>query len=165
MYVHARSWVCGHPSSAVTCNCGAAIREGADIIIFDICNANLVQTPRLLKTEIRSEGGLAPGTHIIRTVQGITVTHDVLLPSGNRVKVERYEWGISIYVKAMSPKDNTIFGLCGNFNGRQDDEFHQGGDKQKYGDPVSFGKSWRFGTAFTPLGAIFRIAHYKFSAK
>ncbi|KXJ10041.1 von Willebrand factor D and EGF domain-containing protein, partial [Exaiptasia diaphana] len=142
--VHARSWVCVHWSSDVTCNCGAAIREGADIIIFSVCNANLVQTPRLLKTEIRSEGGLAPGTHIIRTVQGSKVTHDVLLPSGNRVKVERYRWGLNIFVKAFAPKPNTIFGLCGNLNGRQDDEFHQGGDNQNYGqDAVSFGESWR----------------------
>ncbi|KXJ11844.1 hypothetical protein AC249_AIPGENE23017, partial [Exaiptasia diaphana] len=68
----------------------------------------------------------------------------VLLPSGNRVKVERYDWGLNIFVKAFAPKPNKVFGLCGNLNGRQDDEFHQGGDNQNYGqDAVSFGNSWR----------------------
>ncbi|KAK3722302.1 hypothetical protein QZH41_017750, partial [Actinostola sp. cb2023] len=141
--VHTRTWVCVYWTPSVTCNCGAAIREGADIIIFTVCNQHLVQQPKLLKTEVRSAKGLAPGTHIIRTVEGSKVTHNVILPSGTRVRVERYDWGLSVYVKAFNVQPNSIYGLCGNFNGRQDDEFQNGGDKKQHTDGDSFGKSWR----------------------
>ncbi|KAK3746011.1 hypothetical protein QZH41_011285, partial [Actinostola sp. cb2023] len=141
--VHTRTWVCVQWSSSVSCNCGVAIREGADIIIFTVCNQHLVQQPKLLKTVVRSAKGLAPGTHIIRTVEGSTVTHNVILPSGTRVRVERYDWGLNVYVKAFNVQPNSIYGLCGNFNGRQDDEFQNGGDKKQHADGHSFGKSWR----------------------
>lgn len=34
-------------------------------------------------------------------------------------------------------------GMCGNFDGDQNNDFDLGGDKKPHGDADSFGESWR----------------------
>ena len=36
-------------------------------------------------------------------------------------------------------------GMCGNFNGKKDDDFNLGGDQKPHGnDGDAFGESWRY---------------------
>lgn len=67
----------------------------------------------------------------------------MILPSGIRIRVLRYGWGVSLIVYAFQENSNSIEGLCGNFNNDPSDDFNNGGDKQNHANAASFTRSWR----------------------
>ena len=66
----------------------------------------------------------------------------VRLPSGTIVRIQHNYWGNNVYLQAPQSDRNKTQGMCGNFNGNQDDDF-LGGDNQLHGDQDAFGQSWR----------------------
>ncbi|EDO29039.1 predicted protein [Nematostella vectensis] len=144
--VHTRLWLCAHNHGRdITCNCGVAIREGNDVIVFSTCNDELIYNqPTKLISKIRSKGNLAPGTHIYKNNTGSQTKYTVILPSGTRIIVERRGWSVlDVFLYAPQSDRNTTEGLCGNFNNDQDDEFKHGGDGKEHSDADSFARSWR----------------------
>ncbi|XP_068719980.1 uncharacterized protein [Montipora capricornis] len=126
--VQTRQWRCG---GSVTCNCGAVVRDHNDVIEFNGCNDRMERastTPMFVK--IRSKKCLSPGIFITKLQQGVqNAKYEVLLPSGAKVVVQRYSWGMNVYVYTPRAKDATKeSGLC----------LHPKGQ-----DPVTYGKNLR----------------------
>ena len=69
LQIHTFTTACNRPWSPATCNCGAAIKSGDDVILFDRCDRDG------LDVKIFLNGELTPGTHIFRVGQSYTVSY------------------------------------------------------------------------------------------
>lgn len=76
------------------------------------------------------------------TKQGYNL--QVVLPSGTRIKVIREFYGMNVYLYAAGDDESPTPGLCGNFNGNQNEEFLRGKDNEPTnGDSTTFARSWK----------------------
>ncbi|XP_059165060.1 uncharacterized protein LOC131947776 [Physella acuta] len=111
-------------SPVATCNCKTAIQSGDDVIVFNSCDAKqnrLRSNAAALNVQIIQNGELTPGTKIKQLGGG--QQYDVLLPTGTVVSVMPSMYTFMNIVITASPSDfNETEGLCGNFNGRTDDD-------------------------------------------
>ncbi|KAF5900616.1 von Willebrand factor D and EGF domain-containing protein, partial [Clarias magur] len=137
--VHVRQWECAsitaHPTS---CVCGFAVRDGAAVISFDMCNGLAGETkPRL----IVKNGDLAKsGIRITESYHGRKVT--LTFSSGAFVRADVADWGMSLSVMAPGSDRSHTEGLCGTFDGQPHNDYHRaGGEILK--DSNSFINTWR----------------------
>ncbi|XP_068690653.1 neurogenic locus notch homolog protein 1-like, partial [Montipora foliosa] len=110
--IQTRQWSCGR---SVTCNCGVVIRDHNDVIEFNCCNDFLKQDSRTpLRVKIRSEKRLSPGISINIVKPGVErVKYEVLFPSGAKVVIDRFYWGMNVYLYTPRANDRTQeSGLC-----------------------------------------------------
>ncbi|XP_068690355.1 uncharacterized protein [Montipora foliosa] len=111
--VQTRQWSCG---GSFTCNCGVVIRDHNNVIEFNSCNVLLERdSSSPLRVKIRSEKCLSPGISIKKTPTS-SADHDmyeVLFPSGAKVVIERFPWGldVSLYTPRASNEIQES-GLC-----------------------------------------------------
>ncbi|XP_068693084.1 von Willebrand factor D and EGF domain-containing protein-like isoform X2 [Montipora foliosa] len=109
--VHTRHWTCW---LSATCNCGVVVRDHNDVIEFNCCNEFLehaISTP--LRVKIRSGKCLSPGISINNVMPGGHVSYEVLFPSGTKVGIDRFSWGLD--VRLYTPRANVPTqesGLC-----------------------------------------------------
>ncbi|XP_068719986.1 von Willebrand factor D and EGF domain-containing protein-like [Montipora capricornis] len=109
--VHTRHWTCW---GSATCNCGVVVRDHNDVIEFNCCNEFLehaISTP--LRVKIRSGKCLSPGISINNVTPGGHVSYEVLFPSGTKVGIDRFYWGLD--VRLYTPRANVTTqesGLC-----------------------------------------------------
>ncbi|XP_066441605.1 von Willebrand factor D and EGF domain-containing protein isoform X2 [Eleutherodactylus coqui] len=120
--VHVRQWDCGidesdHPAS---CNCGFVVKEGGDIIIFDMCSGQLLESqPHLtVKTQESSE----PTFRITESYHGRKMT--ISFSSGAFIRADVNDWGISLTLRASNYDFENTLGLCGTFDGNANNDFH-----------------------------------------
>lgn len=66
----------------------------------------------------------------------------VVMRSGATLRVEARNWGMSIYVTVPEDDNSMTEGLCGNNNGKSNDDF-VGGDGQVKATDNDFVLSWR----------------------
>eukprot|EP00111_Clytia_hemisphaerica_P003538 TCONS_00010109-protein len=116
--VHMRTFQCG---TSVTCICGIAIRYGDDVIILDTCRGGL--TPKF-----PSKKKLNPAMKIIQLKGYNGLYYDIVTPDGVTIEFRGHLSGgwnpsyCNVYIKTPSDYQNRTFGLCGNTNGKKDDE-------------------------------------------
>lgn len=70
--VHVRQWECGSLVHAASCVCGFVVRDGGDVIAFDMCNGEMGETrPHLsMKNRDLSKSSI----RILESYQGRKVT-------------------------------------------------------------------------------------------
>ena len=83
-----------------------------------------------------------PDNYIVYSYAICIIYLQIYLPSGVQVTIKRMYWGLSAYIKAPTPYNETnpnsdSKGLCGNYNGNANDEF------ATFQDPVQFAESYR----------------------
>ncbi|XP_031555133.1 uncharacterized protein LOC116292034 [Actinia tenebrosa] len=71
--VHVRLWIC---AGQMTCVCGAAIREGKDVIVISMCNKMKDSVPTILRTLKRSPGSLSKGIQITKKISGSSLEQE-----------------------------------------------------------------------------------------
>jgi hypothetical protein len=71
----------------MTCICGAAIREGKDVIVISICNKLKTSMPTILRTIKRSPGSLSKGIQINKKINGASLEQEVICFHSMKLKV------------------------------------------------------------------------------
>ncbi|XP_055084028.1 von Willebrand factor D and EGF domain-containing protein [Periophthalmus magnuspinnatus] len=140
--VHSRLWDCGSRKHAVSCSCGVAVREGAELVILDMCNGQRQETrPRLT---IRPSGTLSGQSRVqvLESHHGKKVT--LLFSSGAFVRADISDWGMSLSVRAPSVDYSHTQGLCGTFDHNFTNDL-QGPDGTAYSpqEVLQFVERWR----------------------
>ncbi|KAK7877856.1 hypothetical protein WMY93_031496 [Mugilogobius chulae] len=114
--VHVRQWECG-------------IRDGGDVISFDMCNGELGETKPQLS--VKNKGLNKSSVRITESYQGRKLT--MTLSSGAFVRAD---------VAPGADKGHTL-GLCGTFDGEPHNDFHST-ENAALADVNSFVSAWRF---------------------
>ncbi|CAL8288019.1 unnamed protein product [Merluccius merluccius] len=136
--VHVRQWECGSVVHAASCVCGVVVRDGGDVVAFDMCNGEMGETKPHLSVKNRHLG--KSGIRITRSYQGRKVT--MTFSSGVFVRADVSDWGMSLTVRAPGSDRNHTAGLCGSFDGQPNNDLHSaGGDVM--GDLQAFISEWR----------------------
>ncbi len=70
------------------------------------------------------------------------------MPSGARVQVDVYYWGMNIFVTGLPRDAGRTFGLCGNYDGNPNNDLRdhrtdQGYTLQASGHPIEFIKNYK----------------------
>ncbi|BFY97752.1 hypothetical protein BsWGS_00792 [Bradybaena similaris] len=124
-----------------TCNCGAAVRSGDDVITFDTCNTRQNQITSggtsVITVDMYKNGELTPGTRVIR--HGCGQKYEVVLPTRTKVVItSSVKPFLNINLQASSYDFESTEGLCGDFNNNPSDDL--GGLNIK--NPDAFNKQW-----------------------
>ncbi|XP_075322635.1 von Willebrand factor D and EGF domain-containing protein [Odontesthes bonariensis] len=136
--VHVRQWECGSLVHAASCVCGFVVRDGGDIIAFDMCSGEMGDTMPHLSVKNRDLNKSA--VRITESHQGRKVT--MTFSSGAFVRADVSDWGMSLTLRAPSSDWSHTKGLCGTYDGQPDNDFHSvGGDKLE--DLQAFTSEWR----------------------
>ncbi|XP_013087081.2 mucin-2-like [Biomphalaria glabrata] len=151
---------CVNGNNRVTCNCGAAVRSGDDVITFKTCDArqNLPQYGggnSIIIVEVFKNGEFTKGTKIRR--YGTGQKYEVTLPIGTKITVlaSRKPF-MDINVVASALDHSKTEGLCGDFNGNALNDFNGMNE-------ASFNSFWRrSGSLFNGVAASTYTSHEKF---
>ncbi|CAH1253081.1 VWDE [Branchiostoma lanceolatum] len=94
----------------ISCNCGAAIREGNDVVIVDYCH----RTSPMIQYKTATGGPLSPGVVVSQDRNGRYIR--VTMPSGAFVEVIGSGF-VTLRVHAPGIDRGYTEGLCGTFDG------------------------------------------------
>uniref|UniRef100_A0A665TDV9 Si:dkey-30e9.7 n=1 Tax=Echeneis naucrates TaxID=173247 RepID=A0A665TDV9_ECHNA len=134
--VHVRQWECGSVVHAASCVCGFVVRDGGNVVAFDMCNGEMGETKPHLSVKNRDLS--KSGIRITESYQGRKVTFS----SGAFVRADVSNWGMSLTLRAPSSDWSHTEGLCGTYDGRSDNDFHSAGGATLE-DLQSFISEWR----------------------
>ncbi|XP_041845055.1 von Willebrand factor D and EGF domain-containing protein [Melanotaenia boesemani] len=136
--VHVRQWECGSLVHSASCVCGFVVRDGGDVIAFDMCNGEMGETKPHLSVKSRDLNNT--GVRITESYQGRKVT--MTFSSGAFVRADVSDWGMSLTLRAPSSDRNHTEGLCGTYDGQPSNDFHSAGGA-KLEDLQAFISEWR----------------------
>ncbi|XP_034030211.1 von Willebrand factor D and EGF domain-containing protein [Thalassophryne amazonica] len=136
--VHVRQWECGSVVQAASCVCGFVVRDGSDVIAFDMCNGEMGDTKPHLS--VKKKDLNKSGIRITESYQGRKAT--MTFSSGAFVRADVSDWGMSLTLRAPSSDRSHIEGLCGTYDGQPDNDFHSVGGTTLE-DVHSFIAEWR----------------------
>ncbi|XP_059165094.1 mucin-2-like [Physella acuta] len=144
---------CSAGNNRVTCNCGAAIRSGDDVIVFNTCDIrqNAGNSGNsVIGVEVFKNGDFDFKTRIYRL--GVGQKYEVVLPIGTKVTlVATRKPFMNIHVHASSADWQKTEGLCGSYNGNRLDDL----DYVPTNRPDDFNRKWlRTDTIFNGVQAI-----------
>ncbi|XP_033968639.1 von Willebrand factor D and EGF domain-containing protein [Trematomus bernacchii] len=121
--VHVRQWECGSVVHATSCVCGFVVRDGGDVIAFDMCNGEMGETKPHLS--VKNRDLTKSGIRITESYQGRKVT--ITFSSGAFVRADVSDWGMSLTLRAPSSDRGHTEGLCGTYNGQPANDLHSAG--------------------------------------
>ncbi|KAG7216456.1 hypothetical protein INR49_001942 [Caranx melampygus] len=121
--VHVRQWECGSLVHAASCVCGFVVRDGGDVISFDMCNGEMGETKPHLSVKNRDLS--KSGIRITESYQGRKVT--MTFSSGAFVRADMSNWGMSLTLRAPGSDWTHTEGLCGTYDGQSHNDFHSAG--------------------------------------
>ncbi|XP_041798658.1 von Willebrand factor D and EGF domain-containing protein [Chelmon rostratus] len=136
--VHVRQWECGSVVQAAACVCGFVVRDGGDVIAFDMCSGEMGETKPHLSVKNRDLSKSA--IRITESYQGRKVT--MTFSSGAFVRADVSDWGMSLTLRAPSSDRSHTEGLCGTYDGQPDNDFHSAGGATLE-DQHAFISEWR----------------------
>ncbi|XP_064631285.1 uncharacterized protein LOC135489721 [Lineus longissimus] len=129
--------------SRATCNCGAAVMVGDDVVVFNKCQrSNKGRIPFMVY--MFKNGQFTNGTRVIRI--GCGNKYEVHLPTGTYVTVAAHGNFINIWVSPSAADYNQTEGLCGLYDqNRRNDLVKPDGSIvwPIRGRPDAFSLSWR----------------------
>ncbi|KAM3614011.1 uncharacterized protein V6R79_008450 [Siganus canaliculatus] len=136
--VHVRQWECGSVVHAASCVCGFVVRDGGDVVAFDMCSGELGETKPHLS--VKNRDLRQSRIRITESYQGRKVT--MSFSSGAFVRADVSDWGMSLTLRAPGSDRNHTEGLCGTFDGRSENDFHSAGGATLE-DLQAFISAWR----------------------
>ncbi|GAB1607640.1 hypothetical protein Ahia01_001047900 [Argonauta hians] len=135
-------------ASTVSCNCGVAVKSGDDVIVIDRCESTRRNRNQPILITLYNNGELTPGTRIYSLDGGNKFK--VVLPTGAFVMVAKSEIAsfgyINVWMQASPVDFKNTEGLCGNFDGRKDNDYITPDLKMiktRNSQPKEFSLSWR----------------------
>ncbi|XP_074539724.1 von Willebrand factor D and EGF domain-containing protein [Halichoeres trimaculatus] len=136
--VHVRQWECGSVLHAASCVCGFVVRDGGDVVAFDMCNGEMGETKPHLS--VKNRDLKKSGIRITESYQGRKVT--MTFSSGAFVRADVSDWGMSLTLRAPGSDWSHTEGLCGTYDGQPDNDFQSAGGAVLE-DQYAFIFAWR----------------------
>ncbi|XP_055019347.1 von Willebrand factor D and EGF domain-containing protein [Boleophthalmus pectinirostris] len=136
--VHVRQWECGSVEHAASCVCGFVLRDGHDVVSFDMCDGELGETKPQLS--VKNKGLNKSSLRITESYQGRKIT--MSLSSGAFVRADVSSWGMSLTLRAPGADRGHTQGLCGTYDGQTHNDFHSA-EGALLPDEHSFISAWR----------------------
>ncbi|XP_066302881.1 von Willebrand factor D and EGF domain-containing protein-like [Branchiostoma lanceolatum] len=131
--VQVRTWWCGRhvtpgqttpPPGTPTCHCAAALREGNDIVIVDLCHVgwgnHLSAYPRIIEKTTTGRP-LSAAVVLKKDTAGRKFT--VTMPSGTQLRTDINYWGLDVHVRIPKSYQGETEGLCGSWDGKPNNDF------------------------------------------
>ncbi|CAL1612365.1 unnamed protein product [Knipowitschia caucasica] len=135
--VQVRLWECGGVEHAASCVCGFVVRDGGDVVSFDMCEGELGETFPQLNVKHR---GPRSKLRITESYQGRKLT--MTLSSGAFVRADVSSWGMSLTIRASGADRGHTQGLCGTYDEDPHNDFHSADGTEPL-DLHSFVSAWR----------------------